>query len=257
MNEESLRVLLVEDEKSVREPLAQFLCDWHSYRVDPAAYVEQALRFVQAAEQPYHVAVIDDLLAPGAGKAPIRSGIELMRQIKKLSPRTEIIIFTGQGMERAPDALRAGAFLYLPKTLNPDELAILIRQAAEQHNLVKERDTLKLLNVVSDKLNLSHLDLKNLLQEIITLTTVSLGADEGSLFVIGDDGVTHHWQTYGNSSLSGRNAGLILDRGCAGWVIRHGKSVRLDNYRTDPRWLALPDDLLQQGSALIVPLKQE
>lgn len=255
MSDESLRVLLVDDDMSLREPLADFLRSGYEYHVDAAADGEQALEFVTTGKLPYHVALIDDVLAPGAGKRPIRSGVDLMSHIKTHSPRTETIIFTGWGMDRALEALQAGAFRYLSKPFNPEELAILIRHAAQQHHLVKERDTLKLLSAITDQLNLSLLDLETLLQVTITQATMSIGADEGSLLVIKDDRSLHTWRSYGLPEMSLQKAELIRSTGCAKWVLEHCQSVRLDDFRHDPRWRVLPNDPLQQGSALLVPLK--
>lgn len=131
MNEKRLRVLLVDDDTNLREPLVEFLSQTNDFHVDAAA-AEQAIHLVLTSEQPYHVALIDDFLIPVGGEKPIRSGIELMGQIKTLSPRTETIIFTGWGMDRALEALRAGAFRYLLKPFNDEELAILIHHAAQQ-----------------------------------------------------------------------------------------------------------------------------
>lgn len=256
MNEEPLRVLLVDDDSNLREPLAEFLHDHHRYHVDAAASAEQAWELVLAAEQPYHVALIDDLLSPGGGRRPIRSGIELMGRIKAHSPCTEVIIFTGWGMERALEAMRAGAFLYLPKPFNLDKLGALIRRAAEHRHPDRDLHTPELLDAFSEKMARRDIEVNKLLQEIITLATISLGADEGTLLLIGENGELNYWQNYGRYSLSGKNAQILKEGGCLGWVIRNGQPVRLDDFRADPRWHVFPDDLLQQGSALLAPLKQ-
>ncbi|MBS1786147.1 MAG: GAF domain-containing protein [Acidobacteria bacterium] len=254
MSDEPLRVLLVDDDINLREPLTEFLQTDYDYHVDAAADAEQAWELVTSATLPYHVALIDDVLAPSAGKSPIRSGVDLMSHIKKHSPRTETIIFTGWGMERALEALQAGAFRYLAKPFNPEELAILIRHAAQQHHLFKELDTLKLLSVISDQLNLRHLDLETLLQETITRATTSIGAHEGSLLLVKADGSLHNWRGH-ELAMSDEKARMILANGCAKWVMNNSESLRLDDFTTDPRWLILADDVLRRGSALLVPLK--
>lgn len=139
---ESLRVLLVDDEYSIREPLAKNLKNEHGYQIDTAANVCQTLECVREATQPYDVALIDDILVYEPDLSPEPIGIELMTQIKQHSPETECIIFTGWGMERALDALQAGAYRYLAKPANPDELGVTIQLAAEQSRLRRERDLL-------------------------------------------------------------------------------------------------------------------
>lgn len=254
MSDEPLRVLLADDDADLRDPLAEYLRSDYDYYVDATADAEEALQLVRVARLPYHVALIDDMLSPGAGLLPIRSGVDLMERIKSHSPRTEAIIFTGWGMKGALEALRAGAFRYLAKPFNAEELAITIRHAAQQHHLVKERDTLKLLSAISDQLNLSHLDLETLLQETIKRATTSIGAHEGSLLLVKEDGSLQNWRSHG-LVMSDEKAQMILANGCAKLVMDSCKSVCLDDFSTDPRWLKLPDDVLLRGSALLVPLK--
>ena len=132
MSEQQLRVLLVDDETSLREPLAKYLRDNYPYQVDTAASGEETWERVIQAAIFYDVVLIDDLLTPRPGEEPEPLGIELMHKIKDHWPETEVIVFTGWGMERALDTLRAGAYRYLAKPFNVDELGITIQMAAEQ-----------------------------------------------------------------------------------------------------------------------------
>ncbi len=129
MSDERLRVLLIDDEKSLREPLEKFLEGNFGYWVDAVASGEEGLRQVQEAHGQYDVALIDEVLLEGP------DGIETMQQIKALYPNVEVIIFTGWGPESKQRAIRAGAFRYLEKPVNNDELAMLIRTAAQQVRL--------------------------------------------------------------------------------------------------------------------------
>jgi GAF domain-containing protein/ActR/RegA family two-component response regulator len=176
MIKEALRVLLVEDEWSLREPLAKRLRDAHGYHVDPAANTEEAWQLVKEAERPYDVALIDDLLTPQLGAEPEPVGIELMGRIKECYPETECIIFTGWGMERALEALRAGAYRYLAKPLNLDELAMTIRMAAEQARLRRERDLLSATLEISRAM-LSELDVGKTLKLITEAVSKLVGAE--------------------------------------------------------------------------------
>jgi CheY-like chemotaxis protein len=106
MKEASLRVLLVEDEGSLREPLAKRLRDSYSYQVDTAASGKEAWQQVCDTKRPYDVALIDDLLIPALEAEPEPGGIELMQQIKEHYPDTECIVFTGWGMDRGRFASR-------------------------------------------------------------------------------------------------------------------------------------------------------
>jgi PAS domain S-box-containing protein len=177
MDEEPLRVLLVDDEWSLREPLAKYLagppCHFH---VDPAADAGEALDRVARAERPYDVALIDDLLSSEPEAEPEPIGIDLMRQIRAHSPATECIVFTGWGMDRALEALRAGAYRYLAKPADRGELGVTIRMAAEHSWLRRERDLLDAALEVSRALT-RGLDVEKKL-EIIAETVPQLTGAE-------------------------------------------------------------------------------
>jgi GAF domain-containing protein len=130
MNEEKLQILLVDDEASLRVPLKQYLEGNYSYRIDLAENGDRALELVLENHGGYDVAVIDQLLHPGP------NGIETMQNIRSRFPEVECIIFTGWGSDMRQEALQAGAFRYLEKSmLDYDELAMLIRTAAQQVRL--------------------------------------------------------------------------------------------------------------------------
>lgn len=208
MAEEQLRVLLVDDEWSLREPLAKRLRVTHDYHVDTAADAGEALRLVTEAKQPYDVALIDDLLTPEPDAEPDPIGIELMGRIRKHCSETECIIFTGWGMDRALAALRAGAYRYLAKPLNLDELGMTIRMAAEQVRLRWERDLLSATLEIS-KAMLRELDVGKTLKVIAEAVPKLIGTEActvawtdpatgqlryGPMILIGD--VTVRWHQH-------------------------------------------------------------
>ena len=136
-----LRVLLAEDEISLRNPLAKCLRHEYGYEVDTAGDFLEARSLLLQTERLYDVALIDDLLAPAPGGEPEYVGIALLREIKERWSETEVIIFTGWGMERALEALQAGAYRYMAKPLNLDELGMTIRMAAERRRLRRQLET--------------------------------------------------------------------------------------------------------------------
>jgi GAF domain-containing protein/CheY-like chemotaxis protein len=135
MSEERLRVLLVDDEDSFRVSLQQYLVRTFGYEVDEAAMPAKARERVETAARPYDVALVDDLLIPEPGAKPQHIGIELIEDIRRRSPETECIVLTGWGKDRELAALEAGAYRYLAKPFDSEELALLIRTAAQQVRL--------------------------------------------------------------------------------------------------------------------------
>ena len=156
MSEEQLRVLLVDDEASLREPLAKYLKASYRYHVDTAADADEALQQIAEVERPYDVALIDDLLTPRPSEEPEPIGIELMRRVKERCPDAEIIVFTGWSKwpgwdkDRGLKALQAGAYRYLSKPFDYEELGMTIRMAAEQARLRRERDLLAAILEISN-----------------------------------------------------------------------------------------------------------
>jgi GAF domain-containing protein len=134
MSERTIRVLLLDDEESLRKPLSDYLHDIHGFIVDPAETSTEALRLVEAAQGCYDVALLDEVLTEPPG------GLDVLREIKAKYPEIEVILFTGWGMKAGVEALRAGAYRYIAKPFDKDELAMTIRFAAEQKRLRRERD---------------------------------------------------------------------------------------------------------------------
>jgi DNA-binding NtrC family response regulator len=77
-------------------------------------------------------------------KLPTLSGVELLRQIKALLPRTEIAIMTGHGsIESAVDAMKLGAYDYIEKPFRVEKMRLLLQRMAEKVRLVTENQFLR------------------------------------------------------------------------------------------------------------------
>src|SRR3990170_5424554 len=77
--------------------------------------------------------VITDLKMPGI------DGMEVLRHFRKEYPDTIVIMITGfSTVETAVEAMKQGAFDYIPKPFTPDEVSIVVKKAFEQKNLLLE-----------------------------------------------------------------------------------------------------------------------
>ena len=121
------RLLVVDDEKNIREGLAAGL-ELDGHEVETAADGNEALkRFLRGDID----LVITDLKMPGL------SGDELLKKIQAESPGTPVIILTGHGtVETAVEAMRFGAWDFLTKPINLDQLSYLVKQALDNRELV-------------------------------------------------------------------------------------------------------------------------
>jgi DNA-binding NtrC family response regulator len=123
------RILLAEDDKAVRASLATFLAK-QGYQVFEAVTGIEAIEKIQC---DHYDLVITDLKMPGA------DGIEILRQIQDKTPQTLGILITGFGtIQTAVQAMKLGAFDYLLKPLDLEELQMVIHKALEFQRLHRE-----------------------------------------------------------------------------------------------------------------------
>jgi DNA-binding NtrC family response regulator len=130
----SLSILVVDDEPIV----VQSLGDWFrqdGHRVDTAQNSTEALRLV--AEKDYDLAFLD-IKMPGV------DGLELQARLAAVKPDMTVIIMTAYAsVETAVKALKAGAYDYIAKPFDPEELSVLVRRASEHRSLRSENLRLK------------------------------------------------------------------------------------------------------------------
>ncbi|NOZ72984.1 MAG: GAF domain-containing protein, partial [Chloroflexi bacterium] len=165
MSEKALYLLLVDDEASMRDPLTDHLRRKFEYEVISAATYVEAFEAVRDAARPIDVALIDDMIEYAPGDSPRRLGIKLMEAIRELSPDTEFILFTGWGFEEGLEAMRAGAYRYIRKPFDLDELGILIQHAAEYRQIKQEKQWLQTFLEIG-KATTSQLEFKQVLEEV-------------------------------------------------------------------------------------------
>jgi two-component system, NtrC family, response regulator AtoC len=127
--EPKVNILVVDDEEIVRDSLAGWL-EEDGYRVETAENGARALERLPARE--WTLAMVD-LKMPGM------DGIQLMDEIRKLRPDTTVIIMTAYAtVDTAVKAMKQGAFDYIVKPFNPEDLSLTIRKIIEHRNLVRE-----------------------------------------------------------------------------------------------------------------------
>ena len=77
-------------------------------------------------------------------KMPHITGIDVLKKVKELSPKTVVIVITAFGsIENAVDAMKHGAFNYLLKPFSPDTIEAVIEKAREHLGLVEENTYLR------------------------------------------------------------------------------------------------------------------
>ncbi|MCZ7602031.1 MAG: sigma-54 dependent transcriptional regulator [Melioribacteraceae bacterium] len=138
------RILVVDDERSIRDSLNMILTD-EGYEVKSAADGEEALKFIS--EENFDI-IISDI------KMPNIDGIELLNKASKISPSTFFVIMTAYAsVNTAVEALRHGAFDYLIKPVEFDDLLIRIKRLLDYRKLSLENKMLRQRTVEEGNFN--------------------------------------------------------------------------------------------------------
>ncbi len=123
------RILIVDDEPIARDNL-DYVLRKEGYQTVVAENGAQAISELERESF--------DLVMTDLRMQPV-DGMEVLRRSKEISPDTEVIVITGYAtVSTAVEAMREGAFYYVPKPVNIDEVRILVRQALEKGALKRE-----------------------------------------------------------------------------------------------------------------------
>jgi diguanylate cyclase (GGDEF)-like protein len=134
MDKRKVRLLLADDEEAIRGTLSALLGE-EGYEVTAVSSAEEAI--ARLGDDPFSV-VLTDIRMGGM------TGIELLQEVKRLHPGTEVIIMTSYAsLETAVLALRSGAYDYILKPFEDLEfVTTAVTRAVEKGSLVRERDAL-------------------------------------------------------------------------------------------------------------------
>ncbi len=175
-SQDSPRILVVDDEKVIRDILSDFLSE-EGFKV--AVESDGQLALAELERNPYDL-VITDLMMPNMG------GIDLLREIGARGYNIITIIMTGFGtVETAIQAMKQGAYDYMLKPFKVDEMLQVIKRALEKQKL--ERENIRLKEVMSlynvSEAMTSTLSLDTILHMILETTQAELDSDCVSLLI--------------------------------------------------------------------------
>lgn len=131
---EKISILVVDDEESVRDSLYNWFIE-DGYRVECAENAKKALSILEGTQ--FNI-ILADIKMPGM------DGLEMHRRIRSLNRDSIVIIMTAfASVDTAVQALKDGAYDYVTKPFDPDDLSHLIRNAATQISLKAENEALR------------------------------------------------------------------------------------------------------------------
>jgi DNA-binding NtrC family response regulator len=128
------KILIVDDEKAIRRTLKEIL-EYEKYDIEEAEDGEIGLEKIE--KNNYDVIILDV-------KMPKKDGIEVLTEMQQKGIDTPVIVLSGHGnIETAVEAVKKGAFDYIPKPPDLNRLLITVRNAMDKVSLVTETKILK------------------------------------------------------------------------------------------------------------------
>jgi two-component system, OmpR family, phosphate regulon sensor histidine kinase PhoR len=129
-------ILVIDDEQIMRDGCSRILSK-DSWIVLTAENGKKGLEEIQGHSESMDVVLLD-LMMPGM------SGMEVLDQIRGIDPNLPVIVITGYAtVESAVEAMKKGAYDFIPKPFTPDQLRIVVKRALEKRSLQKEAEFLR------------------------------------------------------------------------------------------------------------------
>ena len=171
------KILVVDDEASHRKMIEAVLSD-EGYEIKQADDGQTA---IDAVKKEFYDLVLMDIRMSAVG------GIEALKQIKEISPAIPIIIMTAYAsVDTAVNALKSGAYDYLTKPLDIDELKILVQKTLRYHQLEKENIYLK--ERLNDRFDFSNIIGRSPAMKKLFETTALVAPSEATVLIFGESG---------------------------------------------------------------------
>ncbi|MCK4839492.1 MAG: sigma-54-dependent Fis family transcriptional regulator [Desulfobulbaceae bacterium] len=170
-------ILIVDDEPNYRLILSEIVKE-EGYEVLTAESAEKAMPIVRDTDLDL---VITDMRMPGMG------GMELLKEVKIFNTNLPVIMITAFGeVEKAVKAMQTGAFNYLTKPFNNDELVVSIQKAIAHYGLVKEN--LRLKSEVSNRYSFANMIGKDEKMQNLFSLIEKIAPTTASVLITGESG---------------------------------------------------------------------
>ncbi len=258
------RILIVDDEERICQSLTALL-GREGYVIETATDGEAAISKLEAV--PYDV-ILSDI------KMPKADGMMVLKKARQKDPEALVILMTGYAsLESAMAAVSAGAYEYILKPVDIEDLKRLIKRAVDKREVDLAKRTLmvelseanrRLKREISQKealyqvaLTLSSSErLDDLLERIVTLAAGVLGARVGSIMLLDPEGKYLSIRAaLGLSPEVIETTRLEVGASIAGQAAQTGQPILVKDLETDPRFARASLQKYETKSLLTVPLK--
>ncbi len=201
---ERVRILVVDDEEIVRESLAGWLAK-DGYTVEQAADGPSALARLK--DRPFSI-LITDL------KMPEMDGLRVQAEAKKLRPDLAVVIMTAFAtVDTAVTAMKQGAFDYLVKPFDPEELSMMMQKIVAQQELVRENAVLR--KALRKEHQLHDLASKAPAMQAVFELARSAARSNSTILILGESGTGKEVLARAIHAESPRSAGPFVEVSCA------------------------------------------
>lgn len=171
------KVLLIDDSQEILENLSEYLTS-EGYDIATASDGTQGLSKI--AKESYDI-ILTDL------KMPKADGMEVLSYVKENSPETICIILTGYGtIKNAVEAIKMGAFDYLTKPVQMDEIIITLKRAMEFRHL--KRENVNLRNQLKRKYQFKNIIGESLAMQEVFKTVEKVADTDSTILILGESG---------------------------------------------------------------------
>lgn len=204
MTQDKSKILIIEDEKNMREILSMLL-EGEGYVVmtapDGTTGIEQIRKDI-------YDLIITDIKMPGC------DGFDVLREAKEISPETLVIMITAFGTtESAVEAMKLGAYDYIHKPFKIDEIRLVVKNAIEKKRLRGE------VSVLREKIRTTY-ELGNIffksakMQELLRILP-KIAASNSNVLITGESGTGKEFFATALHNLSSRKENNFVAINCA------------------------------------------
>ena len=173
------KILIIDDEELVRNFIAETL-ERKDLEVETADCGKTGIKKLKASTFDM---VITDL------KMADLTGIEVLRKVKELSPRTIVVVITAYGtIENAVEAMKLGAFNYLIKPFSPDTIETVIDKANEHLSLVEENQYLREQVSIGERIGGQQVIVQSDQMKKIIDDAKRVAVSDSNVFITGESG---------------------------------------------------------------------